>query len=224
MSSEKRKTEDGTAGAPTSKRGRWDSDGAAPAPAAAANGTNGTALDPQSTRAKIEAAKAKLAKAKEMLANRQKGAAVRLEPCLLASVKRCPATCHDPGAGHTHFPACTPQCNKLAVQCGVQMLGVQCCHPLSQQRNLQASSHETAVFYASGSLLAVGTAPLSCTPDGALAWPCSQAGVAAAQPAPAATAASAAAPAVPSAAAADASLLTRVAAAQTAAALSGAML
>ena len=78
MSSEKRKTEDGTAGAPTSKRGRWDSDGAAPAPAAAANGTNGTALDPQSTRAKIEAAKAKLAKAKEMLANRQKGAAVRV--------------------------------------------------------------------------------------------------------------------------------------------------
>ncbi len=78
MSSEKRKTEDGTAGAPTSKRGRWDSDGAAPAPAAAANGTNGTALDPQSTRAKIEAAKAKLAKAKEMLANRQRGAAVRL--------------------------------------------------------------------------------------------------------------------------------------------------
>ena len=77
MSSEKRKTEDSAAGAPSSKRGRWDSDGAAPAPAAAANGTNGTVLDPQSTRAKIEAAKAKLAKAKEMLANRQKGAAVR---------------------------------------------------------------------------------------------------------------------------------------------------
>ena len=81
MSSEKRKTEDGSAGAPTSKRGRWDSDGATAAPAAAANGTNGTALDPQSTRAKIEAAKAKLAKAKEMLANRQKSAAVRLELC-----------------------------------------------------------------------------------------------------------------------------------------------
>ena len=99
MSSEKRKGEDGAAGAPSTKRARWDSDGPAPGAPPAANGANGKVLDPQSTRAKIEAAKANLARAREMLANRQKAATVRLTLSTVHCHSACRSAPSQPLAG-----------------------------------------------------------------------------------------------------------------------------